>query len=93
MIAVVGTRYWEELVARQLDDAWCDRVASEAVAWPSRGSFCQYAAVPDRDVRPASERIISVGNSAALGDDAQADAVGEARPYSKGQKNDFRDVR
>ena len=55
----------------------------------SRGSFCEYAAVPDRDGglrRSASSK----SETQSFRPRCQADA-GE-RPYSKGQKNDFRDA-
>jgi len=52
VIAVVGIDIGKNsfhVVA--LDDRGAIVLRQKVVAWPSRGSFCQYAAVPDRDGR------------------------------------------
>ena len=73
------------------DRARCDRAASEVVAWPGGSAARQHAAVPDRHGglrRGAS----SQPQAQALGHDARLMPAKYVRPYSKGQKNDFRDA-
>jgi transposase len=54
-----------------------------------RGSFCEYAAVPDRDGVGAHHLSRKLK---AFGHDARLMPAKYVRPYSKGQKNDFRDA-
>ena len=63
-----------------------DCIASEMVAWPGRGPLSQYAAVPDRH-----GSLRRRASSQSQGHDARLIPTRYVRPYSKGQKNDFRD--
>ena len=65
--------------------------ASEVVARPGGSAVCQHASVPDRHgglrwAHHLSRKLI------ALGHDARLMPAKYVRPYSKGQKNDFRDA-
>ena len=67
------------------------RAASEMVAWPDRSTVGQYAAVPGRH-GSLRRRTSSQSEAAGLGHDARLMPAKYVRPYSKGQKNDFRDA-
>jgi transposase len=65
-------------------DVGQSRVAAEVVPWPGGGAPCQYAALACVGAY-LSRRLRLLGHNARL---MPAKYV---RPYSKGQKNDFRD--
>src|SRR5262249_27903667 len=87
-----GHRYRQELVPRRsARSARRYRAAAEVVAWPGRIAISQYAALPGRDGglcwgTSLSRKLKGLGHYARL---MPAKYV---RPYSKGQKNDFRDA-
>src|SRR6201984_3332455 len=85
-------RYWQELVPRRgTRSAWRNRASAEMVAWPDRGATCQPATVPDRDGGLRGAHHLS-RKLQLLGHNARLMPAKYVRPYSKGQKNDFRDA-
>ena len=60
------------------------------VAWPGRGPLCQHAAVPGRQACVGAHHLSRKLNS--LGHNARLMPAKYVRPYSRGQKNDFRDA-
>jgi transposase len=61
------------------------------VAWPGGGATCQPAAVPGRDEACVGAHHLS-RKLGVLGHDARLMPAKYVRPFSKGQKNDFRDA-
>src|SRR5215471_8418186 len=71
--------------------AWCDRASAEMVAWPGRSATCQPAAMPGRHGGLLGAHHLS-RKLQLLGHNARLMPAKYVRPYSKGQKNDFRDA-
>src|SRR5229473_5622649 len=85
-------RYRQELVPhRWPESARCHRAAAEVVAWPGGGPARQSAAVSDRHGACVGAHHLS-RKLKALGHDARLMPAKYVRPYSKGQKNDYRDA-
>ena len=73
-------RYWQELVPRcRPRCARRDRAAAEVVAWPSRNSLRQYAALPDRH-GSLRRRASSEPQTRSLGHDARLMPAKYVRP-------------
>ena len=87
-----GYRHRQERISsRRPRPAWRDRAAAEVVAGPCRSTAREHAALSDRDgsvvgAHHLSRRLQSQGH------DARLMPAKYVRPYSKGQKNDFRDA-
>src|SRR5258706_10306835 len=84
-------RYRQELVPHcRPESARCHRTATEVVAWPSGGP----ANLPP--CRIGMEACVGAHHLSrtlkALGHDARLMPAKYVRPYSKGQKNDYRDA-
>src|SRR5713101_8965102 len=76
-----------------LDDRSGNRAAAEMVTGPGGNTARQHAALPDRDggLRRGTSSHIS-RKLKGLSHDARLMPAKYVRPYSKGQKNDFRDA-
>src|SRR5262245_42985596 len=85
-------RYRQELVPhRRPRSTRSYRVAAEVVARPGGNAARQPAAVPDRDGGLLGAHHLS-RKLQMFGHDTQLMPAKYVRPYSKGQKNDFRDA-
>src|SRR6266568_8016514 len=85
-------RYRQELVPRcGPRSARRHRAAAEMVTRPGGITVCQHAALPDRDGGLRRAHHLS-RQLKGLGHDARLMPAKYVRPYSKGQKNDFRDA-
>ena len=85
-------RYRQELVPRRRPRrAWRDRAAAEVVAWPGGDAACQHAACLIGMEACVGAHHLS-RRLKVLGHDARLMPAKYVRPYSKGQKNDFRDA-